>query len=64
MRRLLPLVALLATLPLGGGTASACAPPAEGEPQCCTQPPLVVVDTEYAYVAVPNPFVPPPYYCE
>lgn len=55
MRRLLPLVVLTALLPLGGASASTCAPPDEGEPRCCPPHYLVEIDNGVVYLAVPHP---------
>ena len=56
MRRLLLPLLILAALPLTGTTpASACANPAEGEPNCCPPRYLVEIDNGVVYVGVPDP---------
>ncbi|HEV2892066.1 MAG TPA: hypothetical protein VGX28_16960 [Frankiaceae bacterium] len=55
MRRLLIPLVLLAGLPLGAGTASACAQPAEGEPVCCPPRYLLVVDQPPLSIYVQDP---------
>jgi hypothetical protein len=48
------LAGALLSLPLGGTNASACAPPAEGEPHCCERT-LVTVTVGDQSVSVPDP---------
>lgn len=54
MRRLVPLLVIAALLPLGGSSASACAPPDEGPPRCCESH-LVSVTVGDHTVSVPDP---------
>jgi hypothetical protein len=53
---LIAIVSVLLSLPLGSSPASACAPPAEGEPHCCEAPALYTLDVAGHPVSVPDPF--------
>jgi hypothetical protein len=55
MRRLLPLTVIAALVPLGGSSASACAPPDEGTPPPCCQRTLYTLTVGDTTIHVPDP---------